>query len=92
LNRIMLGMLAEDVVVGSSGGLEGRVHGVENHGVAKIVTLEVDERSMKATVPAHMALELQRDPVRDEPGQAPAFFADHTGSKLGSMKEETNHD
>ena len=58
LDRLTLGVRAEDVVVGPGGGLEGRVYGVENHGVEKIVTLKVDEHSLKATVPAHMAIEV----------------------------------
>src|SRR5206468_3258450 len=52
LEAITLGVRSEDVVLGPGGGLEGRVYGVENHGVEKIVTLKVDEHSLKATVPA----------------------------------------
>ncbi len=91
LDRITLGVRAEDVVVGPGGGLEGRVYGVENHGVEKIVTLKVDEHSLKATVPAHMAIEVDSAiPFAIDPGKL-QFFADQTGVNLGWKKEETNH-
>ena len=54
-DRIMVGVRSEDVLLGQ-GGLEGRVHGVENQGVEKVVTLRVDECLLKATVPARMEL------------------------------------
>src|SRR5499427_6044168 len=60
LKQITLGVRSEDVALGPGGGLEGRVYGVENHGVEKIVSLKVDEHSLKATVPAHMPIEVDR--------------------------------
>jgi multiple sugar transport system ATP-binding protein len=91
LDRLTLGVRAEDVVVGPGGGLEGRVYGVENHGVEKIVTLKVDEHSLKATVPAHMAIEVDSAiPFAMNPGKL-QFFADQTGVNLGWMKEEASH-
>jgi hypothetical protein len=59
--------------------------------VEKIVTLRVDEHSLKATVPAHMAIEVDNaiafalDPAKLQ------FFAAQTGVNLGWIKEETNH-
>jgi len=35
LDRLTIGVRAEDVVVGRAGDLKGRVYGVENHGVEK---------------------------------------------------------
>ncbi len=49
-------MRSEDVLVGPGQAVEARVHGVENHGVEKVVTLRVDECLLKATVPATLAL------------------------------------
>jgi multiple sugar transport system ATP-binding protein len=90
-DRLTLGVRAEDVVVGPSGGLEGRVYGVENHGAEKIVTLKVDEHSLKATVPAHMAIEVDSAiPFAIDPAKL-QFFATQTGVNLGWMKEETSH-
>ena len=91
LDRVTLGVRAEDVVVGPGGGLEGRVYGVENHGVEKIVTLKVDEHSLKATVPAHMAIEVDSAiAFAIDPGKL-KFFATQTGVNLVSVKEEANH-
>jgi multiple sugar transport system ATP-binding protein len=91
VDRLTLGVRAEDVVVGPGGGLEGRVYGVENHGVEKIVTLKVDEHSLKATVLAHMAIEVDSAiPFAIDPGKL-KFFATQTGVNLVPMKEETNH-
>ena len=93
LDRLTLGVRAEDVVVGPGGGLEGRVYGVENHGVEKIVTLKVDEHSLKATVPAqHGDRGRQRDPrLRFDPGKLQFFATLRPGSTSVSVKEETNH-
>jgi multiple sugar transport system ATP-binding protein len=91
LDRLTLGVRAEDIVVGPGGGLEGRVYGVENHGVEKIVTLKVDEHSLKATVPAHMAIEVDSAiAFAIDPGKL-KFFATQTGVNLVSVKEEANH-
>jgi multiple sugar transport system ATP-binding protein len=80
--RITLGVRSEDVVLGPGGGLEGRVYGVENHGVEKIVTLKVDEHSLKATVPANMAIEVDSAiPFAVDPAKL-QFFATQTGSNL----------
>ena len=89
LDRLTLGVRAEDIVVGPGGGLEGRVYGVENHGVEKIVTLKVDEHSLKATVPAHMAIEVDSAiAFAIDPGKL-KFFATQTGVNLVSVKEES---
>ena len=78
-------------MVGPGGGLEGRVYGVENHGVEKIVTLKVDEHSLKATVPARMAIEVDSAiAFAIQSGEAPVFRNADRGQP-GSMKEEANH-
>ncbi|MFI5032727.1 MAG: ABC transporter ATP-binding protein [Reyranellales bacterium] len=82
LDQITLGVRSEDVALGPGGGLEGRVYGVENHGVEKIVTLKVDEHSLKATVPANMAIEVDgAAPFAIDPGKL-QFFATQTGNNL----------
>jgi multiple sugar transport system ATP-binding protein len=82
---------SEDVVVGPGGGLEGRVYGVENHGVEKIVTLKVDDHFLKATVPARMAIEVDSTVPFTFNARKLRFFAAQTGVNLGSVKEEVNH-
>jgi multiple sugar transport system ATP-binding protein len=82
LEQVTLGVRSEDVALGPGGGLEGRVYGVENHGVEKIVTLKVDEHSLKATVPAHMPIEVDSTtPFAIDPGKL-QFFATQTGNNL----------
>jgi multiple sugar transport system ATP-binding protein len=82
LEQITLGVRSEDVALGPGATLEGRAYGVENHGVEKIVTLKVDEHSLKATVPAHMAIEVG-SAIRFalDPGKL-QFFAAQTGDNL----------
>jgi len=53
---VTLGVRSEDIVVGPNGTVVARVHGVENQGVEKVVTLRVDECLLKATVPARLLL------------------------------------
>jgi multiple sugar transport system ATP-binding protein len=53
---VTLGVRSEDIMVGLNETVEARVHGVENQGVEKVVTLRVDECLLKATVPARLEL------------------------------------
>ena len=53
-DTVMLGARSEDIVVGPKETVEARVHGVENQGVEKVVTLRVDDCLLKATVPARL--------------------------------------
>ncbi len=89
--RITLGVRSEDVVVGSGGGLEGKVYGVENHGVEQIVTLKVDEHLLKATVPARMTIAVDSTVPFTFNRSKLQFFDAQTGVSLGSVKEEVNH-
>ena len=53
---VTVGVRSEDIVVDANGTVVARVHGVENQGVEKVVTLRVDECLLKATVPARLEL------------------------------------
>ena len=55
-SALTLGVRSEDIVVGPNETVEARVHGVENQGVEKIVTLRVDDCLLKATVPARLEI------------------------------------
>ena len=55
-DAVMLGVRSEDIVVGPNETVEARVHGVENQGVEKVVTLRVDDCLLKATVPARLEI------------------------------------
>src|SRR5260370_15977478 len=86
LDRVTLGVRAEDVVVGPGGGLEGRAYGVENHGVEKIVTLKVDEHSLNATVQADIAISSASPiPFAIDPAKL-QFFPYHPCANLSCKK------
>ena len=53
-DAVTLGVRSEDIVVGPNETVEARVHGVENQGVEKVVTLRVEQCLLKATVPARL--------------------------------------
>ena len=53
---VTLGVRSEDIMVGPNETVEARVHGVENQGVEKVVTLRVDDCLLKATVPARLEI------------------------------------
>ena len=57
---LTLGIRAEDVSVGTNGVYTAKVHHIENHGVEKIVTLRVADRSFKAAIPASVPLEIDQ--------------------------------
>jgi multiple sugar transport system ATP-binding protein len=80
-DRVTLGVRSEDVLLGQ-GGLEGQVYAVENHGVEKVVTLKVNEHTLKATVPARMAIEVDTTvPFTFNPRKL-QFFDAQTGVNL----------
>jgi multiple sugar transport system ATP-binding protein len=90
-DRVTLGVRSEDVAVGPGGDLEGQVYAVENHGVEQIVTLKVAEHLVKATVPAHTALEVDgMVPFTFNPKKLQLFDA-QTGVRLGTAQEESHH-
>jgi multiple sugar transport system ATP-binding protein len=60
---LTFGIRPEDVQLESGGPGEATVHDVENHGVAKIVTLRTGEKLIHATVPAQTVLRIE-DTVR----------------------------
>jgi multiple sugar transport system ATP-binding protein len=53
---VTVGVRSEDIIVGPNETVEARVHGVENQGVEKVLTLRVEECLLKATVPARMEI------------------------------------
>jgi multiple sugar transport system ATP-binding protein len=57
--EVTLGIRSEDIRVGPDEVIEAVVHGVENHGVEKIVTLRVDNQLFRATVPAMVGVDVE---------------------------------
>ena len=56
---VTLGVRSEDIIVGPNETVEARVHGVENQGVEKVLTLRVEDCLLKATVPARMEIGIE---------------------------------
>jgi multiple sugar transport system ATP-binding protein len=57
--RATLGVRAEEIRIDAGGPFEGKVHGVENHGVEKIVTLRVGECLLRSTAAASLRLDVE---------------------------------
>jgi multiple sugar transport system ATP-binding protein len=49
---VTIGVRAEDIRIGPREAIEAVAHGVENHGVEKIVTLRINDCLLRATIPA----------------------------------------
>jgi len=49
---VTVGVRAEDIRIGPREAIEAVAHGVENHGVEKIVTLRINDCLLRATIPA----------------------------------------
>ena len=89
-DRITLGVRSEDIQIGT-GGLEGEVYAVENHGVEKVVTLKVDEQVLKATVSARVTVEVGGRVAFGLNPRKLQFFDAETGANLDLSNEEVNH-
>ncbi len=61
--KLMFGVRPENLVLESGAPVAGRVFDIEDHGVIKILTLEVGTSKLHATVPAQMKVKLD-DEVR----------------------------
>jgi multiple sugar transport system ATP-binding protein len=85
-----LGVRSEDIVVGPDQAVEGRVHGVENQGVEKVVTLRVDDCLMKATVPARLELGIDSSVRFSFKQEKLHFFDSGSGANLYYGEEKPN--
>ncbi len=61
--KVRFGIRPEDVVIAADAPASGRVFDVENHGVLKILTLDIGGTHIHATVPARMEVRID-DPIR----------------------------
>ncbi len=85
-----LGIRSEDVVVGANEAVEARVHGVENQGVEKIVTLRVEGCLIKATVPARLELGIDTAVRFSFKQEKLHFFNPESGTNLYYGEEKSN--
>jgi len=58
---LTFGIRPEDLYLESGAPVAARVHDIENHGVAKIVTLRMGENLLQATVPTQTSLKVDED-------------------------------
>ena len=85
-----LGIRSEDIAVGANEAIEARVHGVENQGVEKVVTLRVGECLIKATVPARIELGIDTVVRFSFKQEKLHFFNSASGANLYYGEEEGN--
>jgi multiple sugar transport system ATP-binding protein len=88
--KAALGVRSEDVVVGPNEAVEARVHGVENQGVEKVVTLRVDDCLVKATVPARLELGIDSTVRFSFKQEKLHFFDSGSGKNLYFGEEKAN--
>ena len=80
--EIEVGIRPEDITLSSSTGVKARVHGIENMGMSKIISLKVDDCTLKATVDAVVNLEIDT-PVQFQIKQERMhFFNSTTGENI----------
>ena len=87
---VMLGVRSEDVVVGPNETVEARVHGVENQGVEKVVTLRVDDCLIKATVPARLEVAIDAAVRFSFKREKLHLFSPDSGNNLYYGEEEAH--
>ena len=90
VGAVTVGVRSEDIVVGGNGTVEARVHGVENQGVEKVVTLRVDECLLKATVPARLDLRIDTNVRFSFKQEKLQFFDAGSGVSLFYGEERKN--
>jgi multiple sugar transport system ATP-binding protein len=85
-----VGIRPEDIVVGLNEAVEARVHGVENQGVEKVVSLRVGDCSLKATVPARLELGIDSAVRFSFKQEKLHFFDTQSGQNLYHGEEKRN--
>jgi multiple sugar transport system ATP-binding protein len=87
---VMLGVRSEDIVVGPNETVDARVHGVENQGVEKVVTLRVDDCLLKATVPTRLEIAVDATVRFSFKQEKLHFFDAGSGTNLFYGEEKDN--
>lgn len=79
---VQVGVRSEDVQLGTDSPLRGRVYGVENYGMEKVVSLKLGPVLVRATVPATTPVAIDEQlPISFRPGSLHLFRADN-GARL----------
>ncbi|MGD8409572.1 MAG: ABC transporter ATP-binding protein [Desulfobacterales bacterium] len=80
--EIDIGIRSEDITLSSENGIEARIYGIENMGMAKIITLKLADFLLKVTVDADISVQLDTI-IRFQMNQDKLhFFNKATGENL----------
>ena len=80
--EIDIGIRSEDITLSGENGIEARIYGIENMGMAKIITLKLADFLLKATVDADISVQLDTI-IRFQMNQDKLhFFNKATGENL----------
>jgi multiple sugar transport system ATP-binding protein len=83
--EIEIGIRSEDITLSEGNGIEARIYGIENMGMAKIITLKLEDFLLKATVDADMDIDLDMI-IRFQMNQDKLhFFNKTTGENLQAL-------
>ena len=78
--EVEIGIRSEDVTLPAENGVEARIYGIENMGMAKIITLKLEDYLLKATVGADLRVDLDTI-VRFQMNQDKLHLFDKTTGK-----------
>jgi multiple sugar transport system ATP-binding protein len=83
--EVEIGIRSEDIAFSDENGVEARVYAIENMGMGKIITLELGDSLLKATVEAHVSVDLDTI-IRFQMNQEKLhFFNKSTGENLRAL-------
>ena len=83
--EVEIGIRSGDIAFSDENGVEARVYAIENMGMGKIITLELGDSLLKATVEAHVSVDLDTI-IRFQMNQEKLhFFNKSTGENLRAL-------
>lgn len=80
--EVRVGIRPEDIKLSAENGIKARVYGIENMGMEKIVTLNVDDHFFKATLDPEVELEIDSTVNLEFDQERFYFFHHDTGESL----------
>ncbi len=80
--ELEVGIRSEDITLSTDNGIEARVYGIENMGMAKIISLKIANHLLKATVDAEVSLDLDTMIQFQMKQEKLHFFNPTTGDNL----------
>lgn len=80
--EIKIGIRSEDIAVAVEKGTEGRIYGIEDMGMGKIVTIKINDHLLRATVDAKYNFEIDTNVRFQLNTEKLHFFDKNTGASL----------